>query len=207
MVQWSSRILARDRRSPVGFIEPCLPVLVDAVPVGSEWIHELKWDGWRIIARREGRLVRLWSRNGRNWSEAFPWIVDALRRTPIEAVTIDGEAVCLLEDGRPDFHALRLKQSCREARLVAFDLLGVDGEDLRSQPLGERRQRLAELLNGGTDALMFSSLVAGFEGPVLFRHTCAMGLEGIVSKRLDTPYRTGRCTSRRKIKCPGYRRL
>jgi hypothetical protein len=74
-------------------------------------------DGWRIIARRERGVVRLWSRNGRNWAPAFPLIVEALERLPVETIVLDGEAVCLLEDGRPDFHALRLKQACRGVRL------------------------------------------------------------------------------------------
>jgi len=126
VVQWRST-LARDRRQPPGFIRPAQPVLSDKIPTGPEWIHELKWDGYRIVARRDGKRVCLWSRSGRNWTDAFPAIVAAIKRLPVGAVTIDGEAVCLLPDGRPDFHALRAKQACRDARLVAFDLLEVDG--------------------------------------------------------------------------------
>ena len=95
---------------------------------------------------------------------------------------LDGEAVCLLADGRPDFHALRSKHSCRAARLIAFDLLGLNGEDLRRLPLYERRRRLEGLLSGRDDALWFSGNIEGAAGEALFRHACAMGLEGIVSR-------------------------
>jgi ATP-dependent DNA ligase len=123
MALWRST-LVRDRRAPAGFIRPAQPVLSDTIPMGPEWSHELKWDGWRMVARRDGDRVCLWSRSGRNWTNMFPAIVSAMKRLPVESVVLDGETVCLLEDGRPDFGALRSRQACREARLVAFDLLG-----------------------------------------------------------------------------------
>jgi hypothetical protein len=86
MVQWSSRSLARDRRSPEGFIEPCQPALSAVVPVGPGWIHELKHDGWRILARKDGGSLHLWSRNGRNWTAAFPTIAAALAALPVHFV-------------------------------------------------------------------------------------------------------------------------
>jgi ATP dependent DNA ligase domain len=99
------------------------------------------------------------------------------------------------------------KHTCRDAVLVAFDLLGMDGADLRRLPLHERRRRLAAVLaGGGPDALLFSSHVEAGEGEALFRHACAMNLEGIVSKRLEAPYRSGLSQAWRKIKCPGYSR-
>jgi bifunctional non-homologous end joining protein LigD len=176
--------LARDRRSPAGFIRACQPVLAQKVPTGPEWIHELKWDGWRILARRESGRVCLWSRHGRNWTDAFPSIVAAVQRLEVDDVVIDGEAVCLLPDGRPDFHALQSKRACQDARLIAFDLLALtSGEDLRRLPLQDRRRRLESLLAGRDDALWFSSHVKGADGEALFHHACAMNLEGIVSKR------------------------
>jgi bifunctional non-homologous end joining protein LigD len=90
--------------------------------------------------------VHLWSRTGRNWAKDFPLIADAIARLPVESVILDGEAVCLLEDGRPDFHALRSRKACRDARLIAYDLLALNGEDLRKMPLHERRKRLDSLL-------------------------------------------------------------
>jgi bifunctional non-homologous end joining protein LigD len=192
-------------RSPAGFIRPCQPVLAHQIPTGAEWIHELKWNGYRLIARRENGVVHLWSRTGRNWAKDFPLIGSAIARLPVESVTLDGEAVCLLEDGRPDFHALRSRHACRDARLMAYDLLALNGEDLRKLPLHERRKRLESLLSGN-DALWFSSHVEGAKGAALFRCACAMGLEGIVSKRIDTPYRSGPFLGWRKIKCPGFAR-
>jgi bifunctional non-homologous end joining protein LigD len=106
MVQWGSRSLARDRLSPEGFIEPCQPVLSAIVPSGSDWIHELKHNGWRILARKDSDRVRLWSRNGRNWTDSFPGIVAALTALPVRSCILDGEA-------------------------VAFDLLVVNGQDIR----------------------------------------------------------------------------
>jgi len=174
------------------------------VPTGPDWTHELKWDGYRIVTRREGGRVCLWSRTGRNWSDDFLRIADAIDQLKVDSVTLDGEAVCLLADGRPDFHALRSRPACQDARLIAFDLLALDGEDLCRKPLRERRARLAELLSEAPDALWFSGHVAGADGEALFRHACAMGLEGIVSKRIDTPYRSGPFFGWRKVKCPGY---
>jgi bifunctional non-homologous end joining protein LigD len=167
--QWRT-VSARDRLKPVGFILPCQPVLEHRVPKGPDWIHELKWDGIRILARKQGSLVRLWSRNGRNWSDAFPAIVAAVTALPFDSLVIDGEAVCLQSDGRPDFHALRSKFSCREARLIAFDLLNIEGGDIRQEPLYERRRQLATLLNQHPpDALWFSANVDGTAGESLFR--------------------------------------
>jgi bifunctional non-homologous end joining protein LigD len=204
VLKWRS-VLARERRRPPGFILPCKPVLSQQIPTGPEWIHELKWDGYRLIARREGGTVHLWSQSGRNWADAFPAIVAAIGRLKVESVVLDGEAVCLLDDGRPDFHGLRSWEGCKTARFIAFDLLGLNGEDLRRMPLSERRRRLADLL-GGDDALWLSSHVQGAQGEALFRQACALNLEGIVSKRIDTPYRSGPFLGWRKIKCPGYAR-
>jgi len=117
---------------------------------------------------------------------------------------IDGEAVCLREDGRPDFDALRSRRACQDARLIAFDLLALNGEDLRRKPLRERRARLAALLGEAPDALWFSGHVAGADGEALFRHACAMSLEGIVSKRIGASYRSGPHSAWRKIKNPTY---
>jgi bifunctional non-homologous end joining protein LigD len=92
------------------------------IPTGPEWIHELKWDGYRILAHR-GAGIHLWSRSALDWSPAFPQIVAALKQLRVMSITLDGEVVCLREDGRPDFNRLRAKEGCQQARLVAFDLL------------------------------------------------------------------------------------
>jgi ATP-dependent DNA ligase len=122
MAEWSTRS-AHARRAPVGFIVPCQPTLSQVVPTGPEWIHEIKWDGYHIVARRHGNLIRLWPRNGRSWTETFPAITSALRALPTDGVIIDGEAVCLRDDGSPDFNTIRSQRTCKTARLMAFDLL------------------------------------------------------------------------------------
>jgi bifunctional non-homologous end joining protein LigD len=111
--------------------------------------------------------------------------------------------MCLLEDSRPDFHVLRSRQACGDARLISYDLLGLNSEDLRKMPLRERRKRLADLL-AGNDVIRFSDHVEGRKGAALFRRACAMGFKGIVSKRIDTPYRSGQFSGWRKIKYPEY---
>ena len=193
-------VRARDRHQPAGFIRPCQPVLVREIPTGPEWIHELKWDGYRIIARCESGVVYLWSRSGRNCAKDFPLIGAAMARLPVESVILDGEVVCLLKD------ATRLPRSALAPGPLgrAPDRLGPSQpqhEDLRKMPLHERRKRL-ECLLSGNDVIRFSSNVEGRNGASLFRRGCAMGLEGIVSNRIDTPYLSGPFLGWRKIKCP-----
>ena len=103
---WKARP-ARSQRSPPGFIAPCIPTLAKVAPSGPIWVHEIKHDGYRIIARKDGERVRLWSRHGLSWTAAFPLIVEALRAMPADSVILDGEAVLECEDARHDFHGLR----------------------------------------------------------------------------------------------------
>jgi bifunctional non-homologous end joining protein LigD len=147
-------------RNASGVHPPCHPILSPIVPTGPNWFHELKWDGWRIIAHRDADRESHLSRNRRDWAERFPAIVDAIRSLPTTFI-LDGEAVCLHVDGRPDFQALRSPDACRTAYLIAFDLLEFDGSDLRLLPLHERRSRLAGLIAGASDALRFSGHVDG----------------------------------------------
>jgi bifunctional non-homologous end joining protein LigD len=134
--------LARERRRPAGFILPCQPTLSDTVPSGPLWLHEIKHDGYRILARKDGDRVRLWSRNGRDWSREFTGIAEAMRSLP--DCVIDGEACAHCEDGLPDFW--RLREGGEQACLFAFDLLMLDGEHWRRRPLIERKARLKRLL-------------------------------------------------------------
>jgi bifunctional non-homologous end joining protein LigD len=153
-----------------------------------------------------GNLIRLWSRNGRSWTEAFSAITNAIRALPTDSVIIDGEAVCLREDGSPDFNALRSQRTCKAACLIAFDLLFIGGQDLHGHPLEERRSMLAALLKDEPyDGLWFSGEVEGRQGEALFRQACAMNLEGIVSKRKGRPYRSGPSKDWLKVRCPEYR--
>ena len=195
------------RPRPAGFIPPCLPALVDDVPAGPDWLHELKWDGYRIIARKEGSVIKLWSRAGRGWQLNFPGIAEAVAALPQTHLILDGEAVVLREDGTADFFALRTRSAGLEARLIVFDLLEVDGQDTRPLPLEERRERLAAVLRLNLSPwLLFSEAVEGDKGAVLFKHACERNLEGIVSKRKGSPYISGPTTSWRKVKCPDYKR-
>jgi len=198
--------LARDRRRPAGFIRPALPVLATKVPVGDGWLHELKHDGFRIVALKDGDDVRLWSRNGRNWSADFLAITAAVMALPFTRIVLDGEAVAHCPKGLPDFHALLGREGSARACLYAFDLLHLDADDLRALALVERRALLREHLKRAGAAIMFSDHLGGTDGEAMFRHACAMGLEGIVSKRVTSRYKSGRCLSWVKIKNPGYER-
>jgi bifunctional non-homologous end joining protein LigD len=203
MVEWRSRP-ARGLRAPEGFILPCQPVLSTMVPTGAEWVHEVKWDGYRMIVRKDVARVQVWSRNAKVWTQAFPAIVEAVRELPADTFVLDGEAVCLRPDGRPDFHALKSPEACKGARLVTFDLLGLDGVDLRLLSLDERRKRLDQLLGSGTDAIWPSAMLEN--GPALYREACGLGLEGVVSKRRNSRYRSGQSDTWRKTLCPAYSR-
>ena len=174
----------------LGFIEPCVPS-VDRPPTGPLWVHEIKHDGYRLMVRRDGSRVRCFTRNGHDWADRFPAIVDAALRIDAASFLIDGEAVVVSDDGRPDFQALRTRRSGHAVVLYAFDLIEHDGDDLCSLSLLQRKRRLAKLLGKSQRrAMRFVEHLAG-DGPTVFRHVCKLGLEGIVSKRTDAPYRSG----------------
>jgi bifunctional non-homologous end joining protein LigD len=200
MSTWSARVSARDQLRPEGFIAPCLLTASTTIPIGPGWQFEVKHDGHRIIARAEGGAPRLWSRPGRNWTKAFPSIAAGL--AGLGNVVLDGEAVCQVEDGLSDFHALRSSDGCARATLWAFDLLVLDGEDLRDKPLEHRRDRLQGLLaRHKPQAIEFSDHATG-NGEKMFEAACRMNLEGIVAKRIGTRYTSGRCRHWLKIKNP-----
>jgi bifunctional non-homologous end joining protein LigD len=194
---------ARSRRTPsAGFIRPCQPLLVARPPAGPGWLHEVKHDGYRIIGLKQGERVTLWTRYGADFTNRLPRIAEAIRGLPAENALVDGEAVAFRPDGRSDFGALRTKAGGAEACLVAFDLLGLDGEDVRQRPLEERRDKLARLI-AGVDGLLFSEAIEG-EGAVVFAHACKLGLEGTVSKRAGSRYRSGASRSWLKSKNPAF---
>ena len=175
---------------PAVFITPCLPSKATQPPSGSDWAHEIKHDGYRLMLCRDGMRVRCFTKNTHDWADRFPAIVEAALRISATSFMIDGEAVVLNEDGRSDFNALR--SHSREAVLLAFDLLEYNGDDLRGRPLSERKQQLRQLI-GTTKrscAIQYLDHIKG-DGPAVFRHACSLGLEGIVSKRMDSPYRSG----------------
>jgi bifunctional non-homologous end joining protein LigD len=174
------------------------------VPAGHGWLHEVKYDGYRIIARKAGDEVTLFSRSGLDWTVRFPAIAEALLSLPANIALIDGEAAFVLPSGITDFKSLQehIDTPNPAIRYFAFDLLSLDGKDWRKQPLKERRARLAELLagKGVSDFLIYADCVEG-SGPEFYAQACAAGLEGIVSKRADRPYISGRGKDWLKIKC------
>lgn len=199
------------------FVEPCLATLQENPPAGEEWLHEVKFDGYRLQARIAEGQAALLTRSGLDWTGRFGApLTAALRQLPCDNALIDGEVVALADGGISSFSALQ--QALSEERtdalvFFAFDLLFLDGEDLREEPLLARKERLDALLQK-----------AEAEGPVrysehfvepgqsMLRHACRMGLEGVISKRADAPYRSGRgkswikskCTQRQEFVIAGY---
>ena len=132
--------------------QPCLPTRVMKAPTGERWIHEIKHDGFRLIARRVGPTVKLYTRRGCDWSKRYPLIVEAIARLRVSSIVLDGEAMCFDRQGGHDFDALWNRTNDHHARLCAFDLLELNGEDYRQRPLLERKKRLARLLKMARDA-------------------------------------------------------
>ncbi len=199
---WTFSRKSPRRLTPAGFIQPALPTLVDNPPRGAKWIHEIKHDGYRLIARKEHDAVRLWSRYGTDFTDSMRSIATSVANLPAKSATIDGEAVVLRGDGHSDFEALRTRTGAACAIYVVFDLLHLDGRDLRQRPLEERRALLADLV-ANTEGILFSEAIAA-EGDVVFDAACRMGLEGIVSKRLGSPYQSGRTRFWLKTKNPKF---
>jgi bifunctional non-homologous end joining protein LigD len=169
-----------------------------------DWIHEIKHDGYRFTVHREGQRVRLFTRNGHDWTDRYPMIVEAAHRVRISSFVLDGEAVLLGVDGRSDFDALHSRQHNDEVQFYAFDVLMSEGDDLRKIPLSMRKASLARLLARRINGIFLSEFERGEIGPDLFRHACLMGLEGLVSKRSDLAYRSGVSPSWVKVKNPEH---
>jgi bifunctional non-homologous end joining protein LigD len=200
-IHWRSAATSR----PSGFIEPCLPTLAQHVPSGPQWVHEIKHDGFRFICRRDGDRVWVFSRDGDDWTDRAPAITEALAALKLRSVTIDGEGVLCGSDGVSDFWRLRAalaRQGSRRVFLYAFDLLELDGRDLRARPWEDRRKALTKLLRKAGDGIQLCQHLAITDGATIFRHACAMGLEGIVAKRRDLPYRSGRSKDWITVKNP-----
>ncbi len=192
-------------RRPLGFIEPCLPTLARTVPSGPQWVHEIKHDGYRFICRRDGDRVRVFSRRGYEWTDRVPLIAEALAKLRVKSVTIDGEGVVCSPNGVSDFDRLRAavgRMGSRDAFLYAFDLLELDGHDLRRDAWEVRRAILTSVLRKSGNGIRLSEHFVSTDGEAIFQHACAMGLEGIVAKRRDRPYRSGRSPDWIKVKNP-----
>jgi bifunctional non-homologous end joining protein LigD len=190
------------RSSPPDFIEPCLPSPADRPPSGAGWVHEIKHDGYRLMARRDPISIRLLTRNGHDWSPRYPLIVEAVNQLKLRSCLIDGEAVACDGNGLAVFERLRRERSGRHVFLCAFDLLELDGEDLRREPFETRKATLASLLRGCLPAGVRLNEHLAHPGDVVFRHACKLGLEGVMSKRLGSRYKSGRSADWLKLKNP-----
>jgi bifunctional non-homologous end joining protein LigD len=190
----------RERTPPgLGIIEPCLPSPAKAPPSGPGWLHEIKHDGFRILARRGGAGVRLITRAGNDFSARFPFIAKAVGKLPVRSCLIDGEAIVCDENGLAVFELIRRRGALANAVHCAFDLLELNGEDLRRQPIEERKWRLANLLDSSQLSLVLNQHFEE-DGAIVYREACKLGCEGIVSKRLGSPYRSGRSAHWVKVK-------
>ena len=182
---------------PISKFQPCIPTRGTKVSAGPDWLHEIKHDGFRMIVQRDSTRVRLFSRNGHDWSGRYPSILDAARRLRQRHFVIDGEAVVLGVDGISDFPSLYSRKHDEEVLFYAFE-----GDDMRALPLSIRKANLARLLSRRTDGIFIAPLEQGEIGPDLFHAACNMGLEGLVSKHRDRSYRAGRSPHWVKVKNP-----
>jgi bifunctional non-homologous end joining protein LigD len=183
------------------FIEPCLPTSAKAPPSGPEWIHEIKHDGFRIMARRDAAGVNLYTRKGNDFTPRFAQIAAAVAALPVRSCLIDGEAIVCNDAGLAVFDLARQSRCGPSAVLCAFDLLELDGRDLRWLPIEHRKRMLAKTVRGPHPGIVLNEHYEG-DGETVFRHACKLGCEGIVSKRLGSPYRSGRCADWIKVKNP-----
>lgn len=190
-------------------VEPCLATLAAKVPAGPQWAFEIKWDGYRLHIHVEPSGVRVLTRGGHDWTHRFPAVATAAAALGAGTAIIDGEAVVLDEQGRSTFAGLQQvlggrggKRVAPEVMFYSFDVLYLDGVDLRTHTLDERRAALAGLLATADPAgwIRLSEEIDG-DGGALLRHACELGLEGIIAKDRRRPYRSGRGTDWLKIKC------
>ena len=203
---WRSKKGGRTTRragvKPPPFRAPQLATLVDAVPTGNEWIHEYKYDGYRLLIATGEGAATAWTRNGKDWSDKFRGIIRAAARLPAGCL-IDGEAVAINDKGKPDFQLLQStlkEQEGADLAFYAFDLLVDQGKDITKFPNLERKEHLAALLKGVGSPIIYGDHVVG-KGEALFDAICAEGGEGIISKRADAPYRGARGRNWLKVKC------
>src|ERR1700722_15463825 len=173
-----------------GFVDPCIPSRAPKPPSGPDWVHEIKHDGYRLIVRRDGKAVHLFTRRGYDWTDRYPAIAATAAKLRAKSFTLDGEAAVSDAAGIAVFEALHRRRIAPGAVLYAFDLLELNGKDLRSLPLGERKAKLARLVAGSTAGIVFNEHTDE-DGVTVLRHACRFGFEGIVSKRLTAPYRSG----------------
>lgn len=165
------------------------------IPSGPNWVHEIKHDGYRLMARKQRNRVRLYTRNGHDWASRYPTIVKAVLALKVENILIDGEAVICDRKGVADFYRLHSRAYDAEACLYAFDLLELNGAEVGLEPFEARKKILPKVLRKPPLGVMLSEHTDD-DGDLIFKHACKLGLEGIVSKRRDLPCRSGRVKGR-----------
>jgi bifunctional non-homologous end joining protein LigD len=181
--------------------ELCLPRPAKQPPAGPDWIHEIKHDGFRILARKDGAQVDLITRNGYDFRERFPLAVAAIAALPVRSCLVDSEVIVCGDQGLSVFNLLRYRHYDHLATLCAFDLLQFDDMDVRSLPIEERKDALKKLLRKSHPGIAFNRHF-DVEGSIVFHRACKLGCEGIVSKRLGSTYRGGPSADWIKIKNP-----
>ncbi|MEN9933361.1 MAG: ligase, partial [Pseudomonadota bacterium] len=188
--------------APPAFRPVQLATLVDHVPAGDSWLHEVKYDGYRTLIAIGGGTARAYTRSWLDWSDKFADLVADAAKLTVDTALIDGEAVVFRPDGRTNFQALQsaIKAAAGRIDYVAFDLLMIDGEDLTRQPLEARKARLAALIGEGAGHIRYSDHIVG-KGELLLERFCATGLEGVISKRAGSPYAGTRNGNWLKTKC------
>lgn len=175
------------------FIVPAAPVLVVSPPIGSEWLHEIKWDGWRLQIHRDVDVVRIYSRQNKDLTGLLPGIVAAVQTFKARSFILDAELVAT-----GHFHDIRAAIKRKEVSAVIFDILFLNSDDLRPLPLSERRKYLTKLIGRGNGIIQISQVYP--DGAKLLSVAGDYGMEGIVSKKLDSPYVSGRCRHWLKVK-------
>ncbi|MCA1479050.1 DNA ligase D [Bradyrhizobium sp. NBAIM08] len=196
--------LAGARKIPIpSYIVPCDPTLRENPPQGSGWVFEIKADGYRAQLHLQAGAATVYSRAGYDWTEQFSSIAAGARKLRAGSAIIDGEAVVYGSNGRPDFQQLRRELGAKQSRRIryhAFDLLYLDGYDLRGVGFVERKQLLQRLLKEAPETFIYVEHVEA-DGEQILRHACRLGLEGLLAKRADAPYRSGRQEAWLKLKC------
>jgi DNA ligase D-like protein (predicted ligase) len=185
------------------WIQPQLTQLVDAAPDGDQWLHEIKFDGFRIHARLDRGDARLLTGNGLNWTAKYPQIARKVVSLDARQAYLDGELCGVRADGITSFSMIQMASDVGNAAglvFFPFDLLYLDGEDLTARPLLERKERLGALLSDANSPQQYSDHQTG-QGPAFYEKACALGVEGIVSKRTDAPYVPGNSGLWLKVKC------
>jgi bifunctional non-homologous end joining protein LigD len=210
-----SATLKVSRRPIPAAMQPMLATLVKSAPEGDGWVHEIKYDGYRMLCRVEDGEARIFSRNGKEWTAQLGAIAGELAQLRVANGWFDGELVALDAKGRSDFQVLQnaiASPRAAQLTLILFDVMYVDGEDIRTLPLTGRKKRLHKIMGRGTKHLRVGP-EAGGSGAEFLKQACALSLEGAMSKRADSPYRSGersrdwvkvKCTRRQELVVGGY---